>query len=149
RTDWWNLYRYLPGSDIATVVGIDAEIGVPAWVFGSARYAMLADESVVFARTSRGYDGLARRAPDGTITELNTPFSRIASVRAALDGTVLVVAGSPTQEPGVHRVDLGGQVVETLRAPRELGSAPLDPLFVSVPEHITFPTDEGAVAHAL
>lgn len=149
RTDWWNLYRHTPGTDltnIESIVGIDAEIGVPGWVFGSARYALLADRSVVFARTSRGYDKLARLAPDGTLADLDTPFSRFASLRAAPDGTMLVVAGSPTQEPGVHRVDLAGHVVETLRPPRDLG---VDPRFISVPEHITFPTDDGAVAHAL
>jgi dipeptidyl aminopeptidase/acylaminoacyl peptidase len=146
RTGWWNLYCYTPGSDVETVVSIDAEIGGPSWGLGSSRYAKLADGSVVFARTSRGYDGLARRAPDGAVTDLDTPFSRITSLRAARGGTVLVVAGSPTQEPGVHRIDLDGHVVETLRAPRELG---VDPRFISVPEHITFPTDDGHAAHAL
>ena len=101
RSDWWNLYRHSPGTDIATVVRMDAEIGVPHWQFAAARYAMLPDGSVVFARLRRGYDGLARRAPDGTVTELDTPFSRVTAVRAAPDGTVLVVAGSPTREPGV------------------------------------------------
>ena len=49
---------------------------------------------------------------------------------------MLVVAGSPTREPGVHRVDPAGGVIETLRPPRDLG---VDPGFISVPEHITFP----------
>ncbi len=146
RTDWWNLYRYTPGTDIATVVRTDAEIGVPPWQFGSARYALLPDGSVVFARLRRGYDGLARRAPDGTVSDLDTPFSRVTAVRAAPDGSVLVVAGSPTQEPGVHRVDPAAGVVETLRPPRDLG---IDPGFVSVPEHISFPTDDDRTAHAL
>jgi len=146
RTDWWNLYRYTAGTDIATVVRVDAEIGVPPWQFGSARYAVLADGSVVFARLRRGYDSLARRAPDGTVTGLDTPFSRVTAVRAAADGTVIVVAGSPTQEPGVHRVDPADGVVATLRPPRELG---IDAGFVSVPEHIAFPTDDGRTAYAL
>jgi dipeptidyl aminopeptidase/acylaminoacyl peptidase len=146
RSDWWNLYRYTPGTDIATIVRMDAEIGVPHWQFAAARYAMLSDGSVVFARLRRGYDGLARRDPDGTVTELDTPFSRVTAVRAAPDGTVLVVAGSPTREPGVHRVDPTGGVVETLRPPRDLG---VDPGFISVPEHITFPSDDGRTAHAL
>jgi dipeptidyl aminopeptidase/acylaminoacyl peptidase len=111
RSDWWNLYRYTPGTDIATVVRVDAEIGVPQWQFAAARYARLPDGSVVFARLRRGYDALCVRAPDGTVTELDTPFSRVSAVRAAPDGTVLVVAGSPTQEPGVHRVDHAGCLV--------------------------------------
>ncbi len=58
RSDWWNLYRYTAGTDIATMVRVDAEIGVPHWQFAAARYAMLPDGSVVFARLRRGYDGL-------------------------------------------------------------------------------------------
>jgi len=46
----------------------------------------------------------------------------------------------------VHRVDPAGGVVETLRPPRDLG---VDPGFLSVPEHITFPSDDGRTAHAL
>ncbi|HEX3261991.1 MAG TPA: S9 family peptidase [Pseudonocardia sp.] len=146
RSDWWNLYRYTPGTDIETVVRVDAEIGVPHWQFASARYARLPDGSVVFARLRRGYDALCVRAPDGTVTELDTPFSRVSAVRAAPDGTVLVVAGSPTQEPGVHRLDPAGGVIETLRPPRDLG---VDPGFLSTPEHVTFPSDDGRTAHAL
>jgi dipeptidyl aminopeptidase/acylaminoacyl peptidase len=146
RSDWWNLYRYTAGTDIATMVRVDAEIGVPHWQFAAARYALLPDDSVVFARLRRGYDALCLRATDGTVTELDTPFSRVTAVRAAPDGTVLVVAGSPTREPGVHRVDPAGGVIETLRPPRDLG---VDAGFISVPEHLTFPSDGGRTAHAL
>ncbi len=146
RSDWWNLYRFTPGTDIATIVRMDAEIGVAPWVFGQARYAVLPDESVVFARKRRGYDGLGLRSPDGVITDLDLPFSRVASVRAAPDGTFVVVAGSPTRETGVHRVDVEFGVIATLRAPRDLG---VDPAFVSVPEHVTFPSDDGRTAYGL
>jgi dipeptidyl aminopeptidase/acylaminoacyl peptidase len=115
-------------------------------VFGPARYAALADGSVVFARKRGGFDGLARRTPDGTIADLDTPFTRVATVRAASDGSVVVVAGSPTQETGVHRVDPHIGVVETLRPPRDLG---VDPAFVSVPEHVPFPSADGRTAYAL
>lgn len=146
RTNWWNLYSWAAGSGITAVVQSDAEIGFPPWQFGSTRYAMLADGSVVFAWTRDGYDRLARRAPDGTVTDLDTPFSRFTALRAATDDTLLVVAGSPTQEPGVHRLDPNGTVVETLRAPRNLE---VNPRFISVPEHISFPTGGGRAAHAL
>jgi dipeptidyl aminopeptidase/acylaminoacyl peptidase len=146
RTDWWNLYRFARDTDIQTVVRADAEIGVPGWVFAQSRYAVLPNGDVVFARRSRGVDTLARRTPDGTVTDLDTPFTAIGQVRAAPDGTALVVAGSPTAEPGVHRVSPATGHVATLRAPRDLG---VDPGFVSVAEHITFPSDGGRLAHAL
>ncbi len=143
RTDWWNLYRWTPGSDIAPVVRLDAEIGVPAWVFGSARYARLDDGRVVYARWRNGRDGLAVRQIDGTLVDLDVPFSAIAAVRAAGPDAVVVVAGSPTAEPGVHRIDVATSAVETLRAPRDLG---LELAQFAVPEHITFDSVDGAGA---
>jgi dipeptidyl aminopeptidase/acylaminoacyl peptidase len=143
RTDWWNLYRWTPGADIVPVVRLDAEIGEPAWVFGSARYARLDDGRIVFARRREGRDGLAVRQTDGTLVDLEVPFSAIAAVRAAGPDAVVVVAGSPTSEPGVHRVEVSTAAVETLRPPRDLG---LDPAQISVPEHIAFDSVDGSGA---
>ncbi|QYN33036.1 S9 family peptidase [Pseudonocardia sp. DSM 110487] len=143
RTDWWNLYRWTPGADIVPVVRLDAEIGEPAWVFGSARYVRLADGRIVFGRWRQGRDGLAVRQTDGTVADLEVPFSAIAAVRAAGPDTVVVVAGSPGAEPGVHRVDVTTSAVETLRPPRDLG---LEPAQISVPEHITFDSVDGSGA---
>jgi dipeptidyl aminopeptidase/acylaminoacyl peptidase len=150
RTDWWNLYRWSPGSDIEPLVRIDAEIGVPAWAFGTARYAALDDGRVVFARRRAGYDTLAVRETDGSLVDLDVPFSAISAVRATGPGTVAVVAGSPTAEPGVYLVDVATSGLETLRAPRDLG---IDPAYLSVPEPVTFPSVDGSgtrrPAHAL
>ncbi|TQM14317.1 S9 family peptidase [Pseudonocardia kunmingensis] len=143
RTDWWNLYRWTPGSDIEPVVRLDSDLGVPAWVFGSARYAPLDDGRVVYARWSNGRDGLAVKETDGGLIDLDVPFSAIGAVRAAGPGAVVVVAGSPTAEPGVHRVDVATSAVETLRAPRDLG---LDPAGISQPEHLTFDSVDGSGA---
>jgi dipeptidyl aminopeptidase/acylaminoacyl peptidase len=143
RSDWWNLYRWTPGTDIVPVVRLDAELGVPAWVFGSARYVPLDDGRVVYARWRDGRDGLAVRETDGALVDLDVPFSAIAAVRAAGPGSVVVVAGSPTAEPGVHRVDVATSAVETLRAPRDLG---LDPAQISEPEHLTFDSVDGTGA---
>ncbi|MEV0759065.1 prolyl oligopeptidase family serine peptidase [Nocardia sp. NPDC050435] len=152
RNGWWNLYRWTPRDGVTAVVAIEAEIGMPPWLLGSARYAVLGDGSVVFARWRAGYDGLAIRRPDGTLTDLDLPFSTVSAlVRAAADA-VIVVAGTPTTEPGVYRITLSGTNIEleTLRAPRDLG---LDAADVSVPEPISFPSTDrtGAprTAHAL
>ena len=153
RSDWWNLYRWLPGSDIETVVRLDAEIGVPPWALGGARYAVLDDGRVVVARRRNGVDGLAVRDLDGRIVDLDLPFTAISTVRAAADSSVLLVAGSPTSEPGVYRVDLDeatGPAVTVLRPPRDLG---VDPGYLSTPEPVSFPSTapDGAprTAHAL
>ncbi len=154
RTGWWNLYCWVlrDGVEpvIEPVIEIDAEIGVPGWGLGSARYALLADGRIVFARWREGYDGLAVRGTDGTVTDLDLPFSVVAAIRVAGPDHVVVVAGTPTAEPAVYRVRPDGPEVEVLRPPRELG---IDTGYVSVPETVSFPSVDGdgnpRTAHAL
>jgi dipeptidyl aminopeptidase/acylaminoacyl peptidase len=143
RSEWWNVYRWVPGTDIAAVVRTDADIGVPAWTFGTSRYAVLDGGRVVVARWRNGFDGLAVRGPDGVLTDLDVPFTAVGAVVAEGPEAVVVVAGSPTVEPGVHRIDLGGEApqVTTLRPPRDLG---LDLAYLSVPEPVRFPSVDGA-----
>jgi dipeptidyl aminopeptidase/acylaminoacyl peptidase len=137
RTGWWNLYRWTPRDGVEPVIEVDAEIGVPGFQLGSARYALLPDGRIVFARWREGYDGLAVRGMDGAVTDLDWPFSAVAAVRAAGPDHVVVVAGTPTAEPAVYRVRPDGLVVEVLRPPRELG---IDTGYVSVPESVSFPS---------
>jgi dipeptidyl aminopeptidase/acylaminoacyl peptidase len=157
RTGWWNLYRRSGsaevGAGVEPMVLLDAEIGVPGWGLGSARYAVLPNGRVVFGSQRDGYDGLAVRQLDGTVTELDLPFSAYTSVLPAGPDAVLAIAGSPTAEPAVVRVELSTEpTVTTLRPPRDLGLAPG---YVSVPEHVSFPSpavDPDAparTAHAL
>lgn len=152
RNGWWNLYRWTPGGAVTPVIELDAEIGMPAWQLGSARYTVLGDGSIVFARWRDGYDGLGVRRTDGSVADLDLPFSAIAAIERAGADAVVVVAATPTAESGVYRIGFGGGTpqVEVLRPPRELG---LDDASVSVPEPISFPSVDGAgaprTAHAL
>ncbi|HUE26010.1 MAG TPA: S9 family peptidase [Solirubrobacteraceae bacterium] len=155
RTGWWNLYRWSPeASAIETLTELDdAEIGQPQWVFGLSRYAALRDGRIVFARWRHGFDGLALRLDDGTIADLDVPFTMVRDL--ALDGedAVIVVAGTPTQEASITRLSLGpsGSIerVETLRAPRDLRELGVEPGYLSAPEPISFPSDGGRTAYGL
>lgn len=152
RSGWWNLYRWTRGGAVAPVSELDAEIGVPAWQLGSARYAVLDDGSIVFARWRDGYDGLGMRRADGSVIDLDLPFSVITAVERAGSDSVVVVAGTPTAEFGVYRIEFGVSAprVETLRAPREIALGVAE---ISVPEPIAFPSEDGSgvrrTAHAL
>lgn len=161
RSGWWNLYRWWPGdsgvagpgqSSVEPMVLMEAEIGVPQWVFGQSRYAFLdgdaAGQRVVFAYQRDGVDHLAVRLPDGTVRDLDVPYTSLASIAAAGDH-VAFVGASATTEPAVVRVRVDGDVVgesQVVRPSRDLG---LDPAWFSVPEHIDFPTTGGRTAHAL
>ncbi|MFI6170667.1 prolyl oligopeptidase family serine peptidase [Nocardia sp. NPDC051052] len=152
RSGWWNLYRWTPGGAVVPVIELDAEIGVPAWQLGSARYTVLEDGSIVFARWRDGYDGLGLRTPDGSVAELDLPFSAITAIERVGTDAVVVVAATPATELGVYRVEFGNGApqFEALRAPRVLGLASAD---ISVPEPISFPSVDSTgaprTAHAL
>ncbi len=155
RTGWWNLHRWVPDPSgfgdgtVAPMVQMDAEIGVPQWVFGQSRYAFLPDGRVVFAYGRDGLDHLAVRDAAGGVHDLDLPYTSVASVRAAGDAVVFIGA-SATAEPAVVRVHVPGTAVvgepELLRPPRDLG---VGPEWFSVPEPIEFPSSGGRTAHAL
>jgi dipeptidyl aminopeptidase/acylaminoacyl peptidase len=154
RTGWWNLYRWSPVEEVVTpLTELDADIGAPQWVFGLSRYAVLADGRIVFARSRDGFDGLAVRLADGSVAELELPFTLVYSVRAAGDGSVALVAATPTAEPSIALLTLGaGAAVSslaTLRAPRDLAALGVEGSHVSVPEPVEFPSEHGRTAHAL
>ncbi|MDQ6778339.1 MAG: S9 family peptidase [Actinomycetota bacterium] len=154
RTGWWNLYRWSPDDGtVEPLVEIAADIGVPQWQLGHSRYAVLAGARVVFARSRDGFDGLAVRLSDGTVTDLELPYTCVSTVRSAGRSAVVVIAGTPTAEMSVSRVvlDDGGGVesVAPLRLPRDLGELGVEASYVSVPEPIEFPSEGGRTAFAL
>jgi dipeptidyl aminopeptidase/acylaminoacyl peptidase len=154
RTGWSNLYRWSPfGRVVEPVVQVAGEIGEPQWVLEGSRYGVLADGRVVFACWREGYERLGIRLSDGTIAELDTPFSSIYTVRVAGPTSVIVIAATPTAEAAVARVELAdGDTVSniaTLRAPRDLGELGIGPEHVSVAEPIEFPSDLGRGAYGL
>jgi dipeptidyl aminopeptidase/acylaminoacyl peptidase len=153
RTGWWNLYRFSTRAGIEPLIEIEAEIGVPQWVFGNCRYVFLEDGRIVFARWRDGFDGLAVRQVDGSVIDLELPFSVIRKLAASGGSSFIAVAASPVSEPMIVRVELGERgstpVVQRLKAPRDLSELGVDSEYLSVPEPIDFTSARGRVAHAL
>jgi dipeptidyl aminopeptidase/acylaminoacyl peptidase len=149
RTNFWSLYRRRPDGSVELVLDVGSDIAGPQWVLGSSRFALLADGRIALAFGRAGADRLAVLEVGGELRELDLPYGAFRYVTAQ-DTSVVCVAGSPSSEPVVLRVDVDGGGHEVLRPARDLG---LDPAWFSRPEHVSFPTpDDGTgidVAHAL
>ncbi len=149
RTGVWSLYRWRPGSEVEALLDVGADIAGPQWRFGARRFAVLDDGRALLAFSRNGADRLAVREADGTVGELDLPYTAFRSVTAAGD-SVVCVAGSPATEPVVFRVPADGGPAEILRPARDPG---VDPAWFSRPEHVPFPTPERGTgideAHAL
>ncbi|WP_324273831.1 hypothetical protein [Blastococcus brunescens] len=128
RTDVWSLYRKRPHGEVELAVDVGSDIGGPQWRFGQSRYALLSDGRIVLAYGRAGADRLAV-LEGGALRELDLPWGTYRYVTA--QGTAVVcVAGSPSSEPVVLRVDVDSGEQELLRPARDLG---LEPAWFSSP----------------
>ena len=151
RDGWWQLYRWIPGINeriepAAEGIPDRAEFGLPQWAFGMSIFAFESTQRLVCTYTT---DGTWRLASLDTGTRrlepLDTPYSSITGVRAA-PGRVLFVGGSPTEFPSIVQIDLASGCSEVLRRSSDLT---IDQGYLSAPQAIAFPTENGLTAHAL
>ena len=151
RTDTWTLHRVAAGPDglpagaPVRLPGPDAEVGLPAWIFGRSRYAVLADGRVVAAYGASDGVHLAVVAADRTRwDEVPTDLVTLEAVRADGAGVVGVGAGA-RREAAVVRIPLDGGTTVLVRPPRTL-PIPVD--HVAAPRRLQVPSADGRVAHA-
>ena len=74
RTGWWNLCRW-SGGHVEPLCAMEAEFGLPHWVFGLSTYAFVSDSSIICAYTQQGNWHLARLdTMTGHLTPIDTPW---------------------------------------------------------------------------
>ena len=124
---------------------MEAEFGLPQWVFGMSTYAFL-DPRTIFATYTRegAWHLVTIDTESSQMTPIETPFTEIDEL-FAVRGSAVFVAGSPTLPTAIVRYDAGSGTCETLK--RSL-DAELDPGYLSIPEPVEFPTENGLTAHA-
>ncbi len=150
RTGWWNLYR-LGDGNVEPLCEREAEFGLPQWVLGMSTYAFVWPGRIVCSFKERGSSRLALLdTATGVLEEVETPYSVISSVRAGgagdgVAGRVVFRGASPTEPASVVSLDLSTGEHEVLR---RSGEDELDPGYLSVPEPVEFPTENGRTAHA-
>ncbi len=146
RSGWWNLYRHVGAEEVA-LTPIEAELGLPQWVFGLTTYAFLDAERILCAYGLPGGWRLAvLHVATGRLEPLDLPYTSISSVcacgaRAAFLGGA---AGTPTS---VVELDLESGTLEVVRQSAAVQDAHRP--FLSVPRGIEFPTEGGLTAHAI
>ncbi len=144
RTGWWNLYRLDERREAHALHQLEAEFGFPQWIFGMSTYAFESNERIVCAFIERGRAqlGLLDTA-SGNLERIETRFSDITFVRARA-GRAVFRAGSPTEPTSIVSMNLASRETEVLRRSNDLR---IDEGYLSVPEAIEFPTEDGLTAH--
>jgi dipeptidyl aminopeptidase/acylaminoacyl peptidase len=150
RSGWWNLYRAsADGGEAVALAPMDAEFGLPQWLFNLSTYAFMPDGRIACLYGRGPVWRLGLLEPEtGRLTPLELPFTSFfpARLRSLAGGRLAAVASSSTEPVAVVVIDPAGGAVEVVRRGRELD---LDPAYLSVPRPVEFPTEGGQTAHAL
>jgi dipeptidyl aminopeptidase/acylaminoacyl peptidase len=144
RTGWWNLYRSRD-EQVEPLIEMEAEFGLPQWVFGMRTYAFESAQRIICAYTQQGTWQLASLDTKTRKREnIETPYTSISEVHAA-PGRVIFHGGSPTEPTSIVQLDLAAGQIEILRRSSTIA---VDASYLSPPRAIEFPTENGLTAHA-
>jgi dipeptidyl aminopeptidase/acylaminoacyl peptidase len=145
RTGWWNLYRAAADGEVEPLHPMEAEFGVPQWVFGLSTYGFADDDRIICAYNQRGIWQLASLdSANDRLYPIETPFAAMRQVRVGA-GNVVLITGSPSEPWQVTSLDLATGERETLRRSNEVA---VDPDYISIPKPVEFPSGNGLTSHA-
>jgi len=146
-SEWWNLYRWQNGM-VESLYTLEAEFGMPQWVFGAATYGFESENSIICSYTQNGFWYLARLdTVSGKFTPIPIPYNTIGN-RGNLkvgSGYVVFNASDSARPISNVRVNLTTEALQVLRQETNM-TIPTGVL--AEPEAITFPTENGRFAHA-
>ncbi|MFZ1087751.1 MAG: prolyl oligopeptidase family serine peptidase, partial [Xanthobacteraceae bacterium] len=152
RSGWWNLYRFdLASRTSRPLLPMEAEFGLPQWMFGMSSYAFAGGNRIVCAYSQSGLRRLAlldltSKAP----TLIETPFSEFGSVRADGDHVVFR-AGAPNHPTSIVALDLASGRQSILKQATDMldGTQGRIADYLTAVETIEFPTTGGRTAFGL
>ena len=145
RNNWWNLFRVDQSTneiDLTSLTNIEAEIGLPQWVFGQSRYAFVGDE-VWFVYREAGIDKLATLSSNGQFEQIKIDATEIESVTNYQDGIVATVSSWKAESSVMF---INSEEVRPLSKTRDLD---IGESWFPVPETFTYQTSDSEKAHAL
>lgn len=145
RNGFWNLYRDSP-SGPAALHEMEAEFGLPHWVFRMSTYGFTGSGRLICAYTQAGEWSLASiDLSNGGLDPIETPYSDIDGLSVAGDSVVFRGA-APTEPAAIVKLDLASGKTERLQDAAVLAED-LRP-YLSAARTIEFPTTGGRTAHA-
>lgn len=144
RSGSWSLWRWQDGR-VESACEIDGDMAPLLWLLGASPYGFESTTHVVLSYMRDGLWHLASLDTETRALEpIEVPYSDIWSVRAG-PGKAVFTAGSPTEAPCIVQVDFPAASLKVLH---RSGDAGVEPTYLSLPQPVEFPTEQGLTAHA-
>ncbi len=156
RTGWGNLYAWKDG-EVRELYRAAAEFGLPQWVFAQSTYGFGTD-CIICTYTQGGIWHLARLDLLNGLVEIDLstnsdlePYTEISQLRVYGDRAV-VIAASPVQNSELIQFNLTTGQLKVLKSQsltiRPGASLAENKSYISLPQTIAFPTQNGQIAYA-
>jgi dienelactone hydrolase len=155
-TGWWNLEVFekpveaLSGAaKPAPVIRMEAEFGMPLWVFKMTTYAFLDGDKIICQYCEQGVWKLGLISKEATgheyrLKQIECPYTDFWYI-AGNGKDVGMQAGSPTSQTAIVHFDLPANKWTVIK---ESNSIVPDKGYLSIPQVIEFPTENGLTAFA-
>lgn len=156
RTNWWNLYRY-KDAEVQALYPMEAEFGLPQWVFGMVTYGFISATELLCTYTQQGTWYLARLLIDPSFSKrqlqpIEIPYTEVSGLKVLPDRAVFL-GGSATDATALVELplpkDTGELTKANLRIIQRSSDLDVDPGYLSRPEALAFPTENGLMAYGI
>jgi len=146
RSGWANLYRW-NGHEVEAVLEMPTDFQKTHWWVGMSSYGFESEASIICIYVHNGIWTLARLHVDGGLLEpFDIPYNELGRGDLKVDERRVVFGGgSPTKHMSVLELDLATSGLEVLQLSSQTA---VEEGYISVPEVIEFPTENGLTAHA-
>ena len=144
RSGWWNLYR-LDGNHAEPLCPMNAEFGLPQWVFGQRLYDFESPTHIICSYTTKGIWYLARlNTTNSHLDVFDLPYTDFGNILVR-GSQALMTASSPSQPHSIIQIDCSTFQIKILRQSVNFTIAKK---YISIPKSIAYPAKDGATAHA-
>ena len=146
---WWNIYRWrehLTPSRIEPLYKMTSEFGLPQWVFGLSTYGFESVNRLICTYTHQSTTHMASLiSGTGKLDPINLPYSGIRFIRVT-SGRAFFIADSPVEPAAMIQFDIPENKGQVLRWETD---TIIDPGYLSRPEEIRFPTENGLTSFGI
>ncbi|NEN90663.1 MAG: S9 family peptidase [Okeania sp. SIO3H1] len=148
RSKWWNIYR-VSGTEMVNVeplYPLNAEFGMPQWVFGMSTYGFTAANKILCTFTQNGIWHLATlNTTKKHLQEIEISYTSMGSLKA-IGERVYFLGSSPTKPTEIVNINLSTGAIDILKRSTDLE---INSGYLSIPQSIEFPTENGNTAYGL
>ncbi len=138
RNNWWNLYRFKNGKIEPTFL-LEADFGVPAWIFRLSTYDFYSKDKIVCSYTRNGEWYLAILNPETKdLHPIETKFTDISFLKTT-DENLIMNAASPLEPVSLLSLNLDTKKIGILRSSFDV---PIHSDYISIPEPLSFPSEK-------